>query len=99
MYVGYKQKVECFNTLPDTDNVKIHEVSESLCRSRYYPNEGKSSNLEDILQKPARYFFYFLAKPKNIKTYTKYCCYYDDKQIAEDAINKIKDKFYKTIIK
>lgn len=95
MYIGYKQKLEHFNSLPKMDTTKIYEISESLCKSRYYPDKPKSTDIKNFLKRPERYFFYFLTKDKNVKTYIKHCCYYDKIEDAKNAINCLKDKYYK----
>ena len=41
-----------------------------------------------------RYFFYFITKSDFSKNYVKHCCYYDDKEKAKQAVEKIKEKYF-----
>lgn len=92
MYIGYKQKFEYFNRIPELSD-KIKEVSGSLCASRYYP-DSQTKTIDELLKKPERYFFYFITKSDFSKNYVKHCCYYDDKEKAKQAVEKIKEKYF-----
>lgn len=90
--IGYKQCIKYFNEYPNIKN-EINELS-NISTTRYNLNEKQTSDLNEFLKRPIRYYFDVTIKNKNISTLFCNSYYFDKKDDAEKAHHQLKLQIY-----
>ena len=94
MWISYKQCVTHLNKRFDDLNLTgIHEMPTNICKSYYYPDQPKTNNIEDLLELPPRYYFSFVTKGLEKRTFIKHCCYFDSMLAAEKFKSAVEKAF------
>ena len=83
--MAYKHDMIYINNLPSITEDKIYSIPSNICKSYYYPEEPKCTSVEELIKKAPRYYFSFLSRGAEKRTFIKNCCYFDSLENAKKA--------------
>lgn len=86
---GYKQTLTYINKLPNTLVSKVYSIPTNICKSYYYPDKPKCTDINELMKRSPRYCFSFISRGSEKRTFIKNCCYFDNLDEAKTAVNDI----------
>lgn len=89
-YIAYKQTIKHINENDlDINSLNIYEMPSNICKSYYYPERDKMTSVNDVLKLSPRFYFSFVCRGFEKRTFIKHCCYFDSFEMAEVFRNKL----------